>query len=43
MVDAVLAAGDGAGVAAELSVSLTAQTDGEILLIDLGRHENGQP
>ena len=34
--DIVLTTGDGAGVAAERAVSLTAQSEAEILLVDLG-------
>ena len=34
--DIVLSTGDGAGVTAELAVSLTAQSESEILLLDLG-------
>ncbi len=34
--DAVLTAGDGAGITAERAVSLTAQSETEILLLDLG-------
>ena len=34
--DAVLTTGDGAGVTAERAVSLTAQSESEILLVDLG-------
>ena len=45
--DLVLRTGDGAGVTAERAVSLTAQEDAEILLVDLGRtaprsRENGR-
>jgi hypothetical protein len=34
--DIVLTTGDGAGVTAERAVSLTAQSETEILLLDLG-------
>lgn len=38
--DIVLATGDGAGVTAERSVSLTAREDTEILLLDVAEHED---
>ncbi len=37
----LLTAGDGAGVSAEYAVSVTARSDGEILLLDLGPYEPG--
>lgn len=41
--DVVLTTGDGAGVTAELAVSLTAREETEILLIDLGDQVPGSP
>lgn len=38
--DVVLTTGDGAGITAERAVSLTAQTETEILLLDLGEQES---
>ncbi len=41
MGDIVLTTGDGAGVTAERAVSLTAQSETEILLLDLGEELPG--
>ena len=43
LVDFVLSAGDGAGVAAERAIALTAREETEILLIDLGEPRPGAP
>jgi hypothetical protein len=41
--DLVLTTGDGAGVTAERSVSLTAREDSEILLVDVADHQDRGP
>ena len=41
--DLVLTTGDGAGVTAERSVSLTAREDSEILLVDVAEHQDHGP